>query len=587
MAKQFKIGTLFNGVDNLSRTTKVIAKNFGLVTRAAVGTNRAIKSVANSSKRMGQNLRSASLAGVIGLTAILAPAVAFSDQINELEAVSQSTTTQMAAMTSQAKELGSTTRFSATEAAAAQTFLARAGFETNQILAATPDVLNLAAASNMELARTADIASNIMGAFKIEATDMARVADTLAATTASANVDLEQLAETMKIAAPIANKFGLSLEETGAAAGLLGNIGIQGSLAGTALKTLFTSLAAPGSKARKTLKGIGVDALNANKELKPFNVILAEMSKGLERLPGAKKIEALNAIFGLRGLAGGAELIDQASLGNLDKLSEKLLNVEGRAKSMAETMNKGPGGALRKLKSAAEGLALSIGDSGLTGQFTNMVEKLTEFTSQLSQSETKTLANVAVLLTLLAVLAPIFFAISAVLSVIAPLASGLIFIGGIIGAVLIPLIKRLALNFVILALVNPFAAIIIAVVAVIAVLGLLFVFWEDIVSAVSIGIEKMIGFFSPLIEMISSIGGIGKLFGETVLGIGKEETPTDEETGEPVSAPGQLAANRTNSAATARANVEFTGTPDKGVVISNASGDEINPELGVTATAGF
>lgn len=588
MAKDFKIQTRFTGIDNLSRTTKAIAKNFNIVTRAALGTNKVIKSIGTNAKRMGQSLRSASLAGAIGLTAALTPIVAFSDQINELEAVSMATTQQMAAMTSQAKQLGSTTRFSASQAAGAQTFLARAGFETNQILAATPDVLNLAAASNMELARTADIASNIMGAFKIEASDMARVSDVLAATTSSANVDLEQLAESLKFAAPIAKKAGLSLEETAGAVGLLGNIGIQGTMAGTALRRMLTLLAAPTSSASKMMAQLGVKTTDAAGNLRKLPAILGDMSKGIQKLPSGSQIAAINEMFGLLGITAGAELIDQASLGNLDKLAKKLMNVEGRAKTMAETMNKGPGGALRMLKSAAEGLAISIGDAGLTGQFTKIVNKLTAFTSQLSQAEASTLANIAIFLTLLAVLSPVLLAIGSLTGIIAPLVSGLIWLGGIIGSLILPLITKVVIGFLAMLAANPFLILIIAATAIGAAFLYLKRNWSDVVKGFKTGIALVTGFFSGLFEIISSIvssvGVIGGLFGKTILGV--EETVKTEE-GERQSIPAQMAANQASAQASANARVEFVGTPGQGVLLTGGSGEELDPENGITALAGF
>lgn len=586
MANEFKISTRFTGIDQLSRTTKAIAKNFGSVTRAAMKTNRVIKSVGKTATKMGQNLRSASLAGALALGAALTPIVAFSDQVNELEAVSGATSTQLAEMSKQARDLGSTTRFSASQAAAAQTFLARAGFETNQILSATPDVLNLAAASNMELARTADIASNIMGAFKIEASDMARVSDVLSAVTSSTNVDLEQLSESLKFAAPIANKAGLSLEETAAAIGLLGNIGIQGTLSGTALRRMLTQLAAPTGKAAQVLEKLGVKTVESSGKLRKFPKILLDISKGIKTLPSGSQIAAINELFGLLGISAGAELIDQAALGNLDKLANKFDNVSDHGQNMADTMNKGPGGAIRMLKSAAEGLAISIGDSGLTGQFTKIVNSLTKFTSQMSQAETSTLANVAIMLTFLAVLAPIFLAIGSMVSVIATMVSGIILLGGVIGGFLLPLLATLKLNLIFFALFNPFAAIVIAVLAVIAIFTLLIVFWDDIVAGFKTGIGFIIGFFKPLIDIISTIGDIGALFGRTVLGLGDSEAEPNPETGTKESLPAQIAANQVSANASANARVEFTGTPDT-VTITNTNGEEIDPENGITAAAGF
>lgn len=585
MAKQFSISTIFNGVNNLGRTTRQIMGNLRAVDRVAKSVDRNIKKVSKSFDNMGARSRTASMAAAIAIAGILAPSVAFSDQLNELEAVSQSTTQQMAALTNQAKKLGSTTRFSASQAAGAQTFLARAGFKVNEILAATPDVLNLAAASNMELARTADIASNIMGAFKIPATEMANVSDVLAATTSAANVDLEQLAESLKFAAPIANKAGLSLKETAAAVGLLGNVGIQGTLAGTALRRMLSRLAAPAATAKKLLAGMGVATKDTGGRLRRLPDILADISKAIVKLPSGSRIAALNEIFGLQGISPAAELIDQAGIGRLDQLAEKLTNVEGRAKQMAETMNKGPGGAIRKLKSAAEGLSIALGDAGLTGQFTDIVERLTNFTSQLSGADAALLTNIGIILVLVALMSPILSAIGIWIGLLAPLASGLVLVAGVMGATLIPMMKKMLLNMVLMSLVNPVGLVILGITLLIAAIAALVIWWDDIVAAFKTGVAAIIGFFKPLVELISSIMEVGGLFGETVFNT--KATVTNKSEDDQQSLPARFAANQATASANASANVRFENAQQAGALITDGSGEEIDPDLGVSALAGF
>lgn len=586
MAKSFSISTIFNGVNNLGRTTRQIMGNLRGVERVAKSVDRNIKKISGSFDNFARRSRTASAAAAIAIASILAPSVAFSDQINELEAVSRAGTQQMAAMTDQAKKLGSTTRFSASEAASAQTFLARAGFKVNEILAATPDVLNLAAASNMELARTADIASNIMGAFKIPATEMAKVSDVLAATTSAANVDLEQLAESLKFAAPIANKAGLSLQETAAAVGLLGNVGIQGTLAGTALRRMLASLAAPAGKAKKLLSAMGVSTTDTGGRLRKLPNILSDISKAIVKLPSGSKIAAINEIFGLQGISPGAELIDQAGIGRLDELAEKLTNVEGRAQEMADTMNKGPGGAIRRLKSAAEGLSIALGEGGLTDQLTDIANRFANFASQLSTADGALLTNIGIILVLVAVMSPILSSIGFFIGLLAPLATGLIWVAGIIGATLIPILKRLILNMVLMSLVNPVGLVILGITLLIAAIAALAFWWDDIVAAFKTGVSAIIGFFQPLIDIISSLMEVGSLFGETVFGskvtVNKGGGDEQEQ-----SLPARFAANQATASANASANVSFQNAQQSGAVITDANGEEIDPDLGVSALAGF
>lgn len=417
MGKQFSISAKFKGIDAISGITAKITTNLSKIVAVGTTINNKFKIVNKTIKSAANSVKSASIGAAIGLTAILAPAIAFSAQINELEAVSRSTEKQMASLTAQAKVLGSTTKFSATQAASAQTFLARAGFKVNEILAATPATLDLASAANMELARTADIASNIMGGFQIPATQMAMVADVLAATTSSANVNLEELGESMKIAGPIALKANVSLQETAAVIGLLGNAGIKGTLAGTAFRRMMTSLIAPTSSAGKLIKALGVEVTGANGKIRSTPKILVDIAKALKGLPEPVQFKALNEIFGIQSLSAALNLVDKAASGELVDLATALNNVDGRAKEMAETMNKGAFGAINNLKSASEGLALQIAEGGLLGQFTKIVNKLTIFVRTLTGAEQSTLTAIATVLLFTAALAPVLIAVSSLITI--------------------------------------------------------------------------------------------------------------------------------------------------------------------------
>ncbi|GHU38883.1 hypothetical protein AGMMS50256_38480 [Betaproteobacteria bacterium] len=160
---------------------------------------------------------------------------------------------EMAALNTQARELGAKTMFSATEAAQGQAFLAMAGFSPEHVLQSMPAMLDMAKAGDMDLARTADIASNVQTAMGLDASQMPRIADTLTMAFTSSNVSLEMLGETMKYMAPAARAAGMSLEEASAMAGLLGNAGIQASMAGTSLRNVITRLAAPPKAAGEAL----------------------------------------------------------------------------------------------------------------------------------------------------------------------------------------------------------------------------------------------------------------------------------------------------------------------------------------------
>ncbi len=188
----------------------------------------------------------------------------FEQSMARVNAITRATDTEMVALTETARELGATTEFTAGQAADALTFLGMAGFSAAESIKAVPVALDLATASGMELSRTADIMSNIMSAFAIEAGNAASAADVLAAIASRANTDVEQLGTAMSFAGPVAQAMGVSVGDAAAAIGVLSDAGIQGSMAGTGLRRVMSSLANPTKEAADVLKslGIAIDSVN-------------------------------------------------------------------------------------------------------------------------------------------------------------------------------------------------------------------------------------------------------------------------------------------------------------------------------------
>jgi len=210
-----------------------------------------MKNIGKEMKDVGKGLTLGLTTPIVGMgTAMIMTAANFQSGMNKVKAISGATGKDFEALEEQAKDLGATTKFSASEAADGMSFLAMAGFETNEIISAMPGMLDMAAASGLELADAADIASNIMSGFNMEASEAGRVADFLAKTAASANTDVHQLGSAMSYAAPLASELGISAEETAAAIGFMSDAGIQGTRAGTALRGGLTRLVKPSKEAQ-------------------------------------------------------------------------------------------------------------------------------------------------------------------------------------------------------------------------------------------------------------------------------------------------------------------------------------------------
>lgn len=233
-------------------------------------------------------------------------------------------------LTNLARKLGRETQYTASEVASAMQYLGMAGFNTNQILEVTPAALNLAIAGSLDIGRTADIASNILTGFNLKATETARVADVLAQTSRSTNVNIEMLGETMKYVAPAATSVGGSLEEVSALAGVLGDAGIQGTMAGTMLRSAYLKLAAPASKG-----------------------------------------------------AGALAIFKHIETGRLDEVIGKVKTAEGSAKEMADRLKNTTVGSFKELKSAVESVGISIGTL-LLPSFTSFARGLANITNRLT-----------------------------------------------------------------------------------------------------------------------------------------------------------------------------------------------------------
>lgn len=282
----------------------------------------------------------------------------FDDQMRIVRAVTGATQDQFAALTEEAKRLGRTTSFTASQVAAAMVELGRAGFRPDAILNSTEAVLALARATATELPRATEIAGAALRGFNLQAEDMGRVSDVLVAGANKSAQTLEDLFEAFKMVAPIAAEAGASIEETVAAIGIMANNGIKGSLAGTALARAYKNLAQEIKQAE--LAKIGVEATDAAGNLRPITDILNDIARATSNLGSAQRLSIFETLFG-RGQAAALKLAGGATA--FDTLLTEIRSASGIAQKTAAEMDAGIGGSFRKLLSAVEGVAIAIGDA--------------------------------------------------------------------------------------------------------------------------------------------------------------------------------------------------------------------------------
>src|SRR5699024_10458076 len=303
--------------------------------------------------------------GAMGLASIKTGAQ-FDTSMSRVKALSGATDKEFQLLRDTAMKLGRDTVFSASEAAEGMGYLAMAGYKTNEIVAAMPGLLDMAAAGQTDLSTTADITSNILSAFRIEAAKTGDVADVLTKTFTSSNTSLESLGETMKYVGPVAKSAGWSLEETATAAGILGDAGIQGSQAGTALRQMLLRLIDPPKEAAEALDQLGISAVdNATGKIKPLEQIIREIDEATKDWDDAQRAAIVSQIAGTSSSAAMLALLDAGAdtiadfQGELEKVAE---STESFAKEVAEIQLDNLEGQLRLLGSVMETLGIKIYD---------------------------------------------------------------------------------------------------------------------------------------------------------------------------------------------------------------------------------
>ena len=326
---------------------------------AALGKiNKQIGQLGSSMSSMGTKLMGVGLAIGAPLAMASRQFASFDDAIRLTGAVSGATGEALQSLNDKARELGATTSFTAVEVATLMGELGRAGFDPTEINNMTGAVLDLARATGTDATLSAGIMAATLRQFGLGATEASRAADVLTTAANSTFNTVEGLGESLKYAGPVAKSLGMSLEDTAAILGVLGNVGIQGSEAGTALRRLSVISAGAGEELKKIF---GVTNTDAAGNLKPLVQILDEINTVTASMPVAERTKRMADAFGLLGITS-ANVLSQSADGVSD-LAEKLRNAGGTAAKTAKEMDAGLGGSMRIALSAIEGTALAIGDA--------------------------------------------------------------------------------------------------------------------------------------------------------------------------------------------------------------------------------
>lgn len=349
-----------------------------------------LKDFSGRAQMFGAKNIAAGGAMLTGSANFLRPAADFEQDFSKVQALTNLSKAnpeqakQLERLRNQAIDLGASTSFSSAEVAQGQGYLAMAGFNAQQIEQSMPAVLSMTKAAGIEMGRASDIASDISSGFKIPAAEMNRVADVLTATFTGSNTTLEGLGDTMKYLGPIATATGQDFETMSAMVGLLGNVGIKGTQAGTSLRAAMLRLAGPPKQAAVAMKKLGVSAKDNRGNMRALTDILVDVERKTAKMGSAQKMAYYKAIFGAEAATAMVELVGQAGVNGIQEMTDKLKKAEGRAQQVADVMGDNVWGDLKNLSSATEAFQITVFDS-ISNSLREMIQGATELVRKVNE----------------------------------------------------------------------------------------------------------------------------------------------------------------------------------------------------------
>ena len=477
-------------------------------------TGEKMKSVGSSIEGAGKKLMPVTAAvGGLGAAAVKV-AADFDSGMSQVAAVSGATGKELDALREKAREMGAKTKFSASEAAEAMNYMAMAGWKTGDMLDGIEGIMNLAAASGEDLATTSDIVTDALTALGLSAKDSGHFADILAAASSNANTNVSMMGETFKYCAPVAGALGFTAEDTAEAIGLMANAGIKSSQAGTAMRTMLTSLTGEVTFVGDAFGELTVQTTNTDGSMRSLGEILADCRVAFSQMSESEQAANAEALVGKNAMSGFLAVMNAAPA-DIEKLNNAINNCDGTAEKMAETMQDNLAGQLTILKSQLEELAISIGEILMPSirQIVSWIQGLVDWLNGLNEGTKKIIVTIALVVAAIApvliVIGKVVGAIGTIMTVIPQIAGAISGVVGFVSGTVIPAIT---------AVVAAIGWVPIAIAAVIAIIILLWnkcewfreavtAVWEAIKSA-TIAAWTAIGTF--LTNLWSGIVETGK-----------------------------------------------------------------------------
>lgn len=465
-----------------------------------------LKGVGDTLSSAGSVLTKGITTPLIGAgTAAVKTTADFDSSMSKVSAVSGAVGKDFEALRSKAREMGATTKFSASDAADAMNYMAMAGWKTEDMLDGISGIMNLAAASGEDLATTSDIVTDALTAFGKSAEDSGRLADIMAAASSNANTNVAMMGESFKYVAPVAGALGYSMEDTSVAIGLMANAGIKAGQGGTTLRTILTNLAKPTDEMAMAMDALGVSLSDDEGNMKSLRQVMLDLRSGFGELmiseeefneeqrllqqalddgaisqkeydeqlnalieraygaEGAEKARYAAMLAGKTGMSGLLAIVN-ASQEDFDKLTESIDNSTGAAENMAKIMQDNLSGQITILLSALQELAISVGDI-LMPKLREFVTKVQDIVDKFNKLTNEQKENLIRWIALAAAIGPVLFIVGKVASGIVSLIStfnklktsisliksGMTLLGTSIGGITAPVVAVVAIIGVLIA----------------------------------------------------------------------------------------------------------------------------------------
>lgn len=307
----------------------------------------------------------------------------FEAAMSQVEAISGATGSEMTKLTNKAKDMGATTKFTASESAEAFNYMAMAGWKTEDMLNGIEGILSLAAASGESLGTTSDIVTDALTAFGMKASEAGHFADVMAIAASNSNTNVSLMGETFKYAGAMAGTLKYSIEDVALATGLMANTGIKGNMAGTALNSIFTRLSTNTHGATDALKNLGIAFFNSDGSARAFGDIMKELRNATADFTDKQKANLANTVAGTYAQKGFLAILN-ATTEDYEKLSKAVNNADGAAANMADIMLDNLQGSITLLQSAVDGVKISFGER-LSPYVRGLAEWMTDQTPMIEQ----------------------------------------------------------------------------------------------------------------------------------------------------------------------------------------------------------